>query len=145
VRIALLSGTLAFLLLIVSGRLGAPAISTLGLGAGGFLAVYLYQRRTGQKLSVVHGAHLGWICGIFDFAIMAVLLSARMPTLNDPALMDAMRKQLQGAGSQAEIDQMIQMLLSPPGLMAAAALMFLMFTVLPACGGALGAKLLHRD
>ena len=144
-RVALLSGTLAFLVLIISGQLGIPAASTLGLVAGGFLAVFLYQRRTGQKLSVMHGAHLGWICGIFDFGLMALVVSARMPALSDPALMDAMRKQLQGAGSQADIDQMIHMLFSPPGLLAAAALMFLMFTVLPACGGALGAKVLQRD
>lgn len=142
---ALLSGSVAFLLLIVAGQLGIPAVSSLGLMAGGFLAVYLYQRRTGQSLSVMRGAHLGSICGIFDFAIMAVLLSTRTSSLSDPAFMEAMRKQLQGAGSQAEVDQVIHMLLSPPGLLVAGALIFLMFTVLPACGGALGAKLLHRD
>ena len=142
---ALFSGSVAFLLLIVAGQLGIPAVSTLGLVAGGFLAVYLYQRRTGQSLSVMHGAHLGSICGIFDFAIMAVLLSTRTSALSDPAVVEAMRKQMQGAGSQAEIDQVIHVLLSPPGLLAAAAFMFLIFTVLPACGGALGAKLLHRD
>lgn len=145
VRVALLSGVVGFLLLIISSSLGAPAASTLGLVGGGFLAVYLYQRRTGQRLSVVHGAHLGWLCGIFDFAIMAAVLAARMPSLSDPGIMDAMRKQLQGAGSQAEVDQIIRTLFSPPGMLAAAALMFLMFTVLPACGGALGAKLLSRD
>lgn len=117
----------------------------LGLVAAGFLAVFLYQRRTGQRLSVANGAHLGWISGMFDFAIMAVVLTARAPALSDPAVTEAMRKQLEGAGSQAEVDQVIQMLLSPPGLLLIAALMFLMFTVLPACGGALGAKLLDRD
>jgi hypothetical protein len=145
VRAALLSGSIAFVLLIIAGQIGVPAASMIGLVAGGFLAVYLYQRRTGQSLSVVHGAHLGWISGVFDFALMALVLSAKIPTLSDPILKDALRKQLQGAGSQAEVDQVIQVLLSPPGMMAVAAMIFLMFTVLPACGGALGAKLLHRD
>ena len=145
VRAALLSGVLAFMLLIVSSQLRVPAAFLLGLVAAGFLAVFIYQRRTGQSLSVVHGAHLGWISGIFDFALTALLASMRMPSLSDPEVVDLMRKQFQGAGSQAEVDQMIKVLLSPQGLLAAAALMFLMFTVLPACGGALGAKLLHRD
>jgi hypothetical protein len=145
VRVALISGVFAFLLLLISSQLRVPAAFILGLVAAGFLAVFLYQRRTGQRLSVAHGAHLGWICGIFDFAIVVLLLTARMPSLSDPAVMDAMRKQLQGAGSQAEVDQMIQTLFSPAGMLVAAAVMFVMFTVLPACGGALGAKLLDRD
>ena len=40
----------------------------------GFLAVFLYRRRTGQRLSVASGARLGWICGIFGFVIVAVML-----------------------------------------------------------------------
>jgi hypothetical protein len=141
----MLSGAVGFTLFILSGQLRMPAASTVGLVAAGFLAVFLYQRRTGQRLSVVHGAHLGWISGIFGFAILTILLSAVVGALSDPAVLDAMRKQLQGAGTQAEVDQVIQMTRSPSGMLAAAALMFLMFTVLPACGGALGAKLLDRD
>ncbi len=146
VRVALLSGALAFLLLIVSGPLRVPAAPTIGLVAAGFLAVYLYQRRTGQRLSVIHGAHLGWISGIFGFAITAVLLSAIVVMLSDPAMLDAMREQLKARpGSQVDIDQMIAMTRSPANLLVAVAVTFLMFTVLPACGGALGAKLLSRD
>jgi hypothetical protein len=33
--------------------------------AAGFLAVYLYSRRTGQTLSIRSGARMGWITGIF--------------------------------------------------------------------------------
>jgi hypothetical protein len=146
VRAALLSGALAFLLLIVSSQLHVPAAFALGLVAAGFMAVYLYQRRTGQRLSVLHGAHLGWISGIFGFTITAVLLAGVMAALTDPALLQAMRDQYKAQlGSQVDIDQVINELRSPSGLLAAVALMFLMFTVLPACGGALGAKLLDRD
>jgi hypothetical protein len=146
VRAALLSGVLGFLLLIVSSRLQVPAAFALGLVAAGFMAVYLYQRRTGQKLSVAHGAHLGWISGIFGFTITAVLLAGVLAALSDPALLQTMRDQYKSsAASQVDIDQVIQELRSPSGLLAAVALMFLMFTVLPACGGALGAKLLDRE
>jgi hypothetical protein len=143
VRVALLTGALAFLLLIVSSQLRVPAAFALGLVAAGFLAVYLYQRRTGQRLSMVHGAHLGWISGIIGFTITAVLLSAVVAELSNPAFVDAMRQQLKAP--PADFDQVLDMTRSPSGLLAAVALMFLMFTVLPACGGALGAKLLDRD
>ena len=98
-RAALLSGAVAFLLSIVSGQLRVPAASTVGLVAAGFLAVYLYQRRTGERLSVVHGAHLGWISGIFGFAITSVLISVFVVALSNPAFLDAMREQLKAAGS----------------------------------------------
>lgn len=143
VRAALLSGVLAFLLLLVSSSLRVPAAFALGLVGAGFLAVYLYQRRTGQRLSMVHGAHLGWISGVFGFAITAVLLSAVLAELSNPAFLEAMREQLKTA--PADFDQVMEMMRSPSGMLLAAALMFLMFTVLPACGGALGAKFLGRD
>lgn len=114
--------------------------------AAGFLAVYLYQRGTGQKLSVIHGAHLGWISGIFGFAITSVVLAAVVLVLSDQSMVDSMREQLQGAaaGSQAQIDQMIQMVHNPSLMLAGVAITFLLFTVFPAFGGALGAKLLER-
>ena len=37
--------------------------------AAGFLAVYLYSRRTGQMLSLRSGARMGWITGIFSFTL----------------------------------------------------------------------------
>ena len=129
--------------MILSGRL--PAASAIGLVGAGFLAVYLYQRRTGQALSVMHGAHLGWISGIFGFAITAVVLAMVVTALSDPAVLDAMRQQLKSAGNQADVDLVIAELRSRSGVIEAVATMFFMFTVLPACGGALGAKLLHRD
>jgi hypothetical protein len=141
----MLSGVVAFLLSILSGQLRVPAASTLGLVAAGFLAVFLYQRRTGERLSVVHGAHLGWISGIFGFAITAAVLAVVVVALSNPELLNTMREQVKASGSPADMDQVIQELRSPPGLLMAVAVTFLMFTVLPACGGALGAKLLDRD
>jgi len=145
VRAAMLAGIAGFLLSVLSGRF-LPAASSLGLIAAGFLAVYLYQRGTGQRLSVIHGAHLGWISGIFGFAITSVVLAAVVLVLSDQSMVDSMREQLQGAaaGSQAQIDQMIQMVHNPSLMLAGVAITFLLFTVFPAFGGALGAKLLER-
>lgn len=152
VSAALVSGIAGFIISVFSGRIGSaygatgPAASTLGLIAAGFLAVFLYQRRTGQKLSVIHGAHLGWIAGIFGFAITAVILAMVVVALSDQSLVDSMRAQLQGtaAGQQAQIDQMIQMVHNPSLMLMGVAVAFLLFTVFPAFGGALGAKLLER-
>jgi len=145
VRVALLSGVVAFLLSVLTGQI-VPAASILGLVAAGFLAVFLYQRRTGQRLSVIHGAHLGWISGIIGFAITTALLSAVVVMLSNPAVLDAMREQLKTRpGSQANIDQMLEVMRSPSNLLTGVAITFLLFTVFPACGGALGAKFLDRD
>ncbi len=141
----MVAGIAGFLLSVLSGQV-LPAASSLGLIAAGFLAVYLYQRRTGERLSVIHGAHLGWISGIFGFAITSVVLGLVVAVLSDPSVVASMHEQLKGAaaGREAQIDQMIQMIHNPSLMLTGVAVTFLLFTVFPAFGGALGAKLLER-
>ena len=75
-RIALGVGFLAFLCLLVVGQLAMPqALIFVWLAAAGFLAVFLYRRSTGQRLSVMNGARLGWISGIFGFVIVTIILT----------------------------------------------------------------------
>ncbi|MGA2213314.1 MAG: hypothetical protein ABSH31_08575, partial [Bryobacteraceae bacterium] len=38
--------------------------------AAGFLAVFLYSRRTGQTLTIRSGVRMGWITGIFSFTLV---------------------------------------------------------------------------
>ena len=49
-----------------------PFISLLfilwSMGAG-FMAVWMYRKRTGRPLSVSSGAKMGWITGVFTFVI----------------------------------------------------------------------------
>jgi hypothetical protein len=45
------------------------------MGAG-FMAVWMYCKRTGRPLSVSSGAKMGWITGVFTFVILTVLLTA---------------------------------------------------------------------
>jgi hypothetical protein len=142
---ALVAGVAGFLLSVLTGQV-LPAASSVGLIAAGFLAVYLYQRRTGQRLSMIHGAHLGWISGIFGFAITSVVLALVVAVLSDQSFVDSMQEQLKGAATarQAQIEQMIQMVHNPSLMLMGVAVTFLLFTVFPAFGGALGAKLLER-
>jgi hypothetical protein len=147
VRIAVSMGFLAFLCLLVVGQLALPeALIFVWLAAAGFLAVFLYRRSTGQRLSVVNGARLGWISGIFGFVIVTVLLTLFVVALSEPSVVTALREQIKTRGiPEANLDQMIEALRSPSGITSALGLFFLLFTVLPAFGGAVGAKLLDRD
>lgn len=145
VAVALVSGMVAFFLAVLSGQMRLPVAAVLGMMGAGFLAVFLYQRRTGQRLSIIHGAHLGWISGIFGFAIFAVVTSLFVGALSNPAVVDAVREQAKGPSMRpADINQVLEMVHSPSVMLMAMAMMFLMFTVFPAFGGALGAKFLDR-
>lgn len=146
VRIALSMGFLAFLCLLVVGQLALPeALIFVWLAAAGFLAVFLYRRSTGQRLSVVNGARLGWISGIFGFVIVTIILTLFVVALSEPSVVTALREQVKTRGiPEANLDQMIEALHSPSGITSALGLFFLLFTILPAFGGAVGAKLLDR-
>jgi len=147
VRVALLAGILAFFCSIITGQLALPQeFALVWLVAGGFFAVYLYERRTGQRLSVRSGAHLGWICGLFGFVVVTMALAATAVMLSDPSVASAMREQLRTHGiPAANAEQMINFFHTPAGISSALFVSFVLFTVLPAFGGAVGAKLLDRD
>jgi len=141
VRSALIASALALLLVIVTGPLGiaAPIV-------GGFFAVYLYRRRTGEKLSVLNGARLGWISGLFVFSIVALLVVLVVIVIAQPgsaSILEQMPKAY--PSSEADFKRMIDLLRSPSGVAAILFGWFLSSTLLPALGGALGAKLLSRD
>jgi hypothetical protein len=140
VRAALLAGIAAFFL---SGPLGA--LGFLALLGGGVLAVFLYRRSTGQKVSPANGARLGWITGIFLFALL--LLSFTASVALEPTFFDQMQKQVAERASlpDAELRQIMSVLRSPVGIGAMVLLMFLVSTLPPALGGAVGAKLLGRN
>jgi hypothetical protein len=145
VRIALLTGVLSVVLSTLLGELRVPGAFVPGLVAAGFLAVFLYRRRTGQRLSILHGAHLGWISGLFGFLITTVLLTLIVMALSDPAILAAMKEQLKASPAAPDVNQVIETLRSPSGIFIALIVSFTLFTVLPAFGGALGAKFLDRD
>ena len=140
-RVALLAGTLAFMMSAVLGPLGLIA-----LAAGGFFAVYLYRRRTGAKITVANGARLGWISGIFVFAIAIFVFTVQMVTLSLPAMVQNMREQMTKmvySATEVQINQVITFLASPSGIGTIVLFSFLV-TLLTALGGAVGAKLLNR-
>ena len=141
VRVALATGIPMFLLSAVAGPL-ALAVPV----AGGFFAVYLYRRRTGQRVTVLAGARLGWISGIIVFAIVTVVLAAVMLLLSQPDFVQSMRDQMAKMStiSQDELTKRIELLRTPSGLALGLLDTFLSYTLLTALGGAVGAKILSR-
>lgn len=142
VRVALATGVPMFLLSAVAGPL-ALAVPV----AGGFFAVYLYRRRTGEKITVLAGARLGWISGIIVFAIVTVLLTLVMLMLSQPDFVQSMRDQMakMSSISQDELTKRIELLRTPSGLALGLLDTFLSYTLLTALGGAVGAKFLNRN
>uniref|UniRef100_UPI00321FB217 hypothetical protein n=1 Tax=Paracoccus sp. TaxID=267 RepID=UPI00321FB217 len=106
----------------------------------------------GQPLSMVGGARMGWITGVFSFAIATIFFTLSVVMLSSKGgFVELFRQQLQGrtGSSEAEIQQFLQLLQSPAGLttvlLLVLAMLFVLFTVFPTLGGALGAKMLERD
>jgi hypothetical protein len=141
VRVALLAGALAFMISAVLGPLGLIA-----LAAGGFFAVYLYRRRTGAILSVANGARLGWLSGIFIFAIAIMVFTIQLVALSPSQMMNELRDQMTKnySATEAQINQVVGFLASPSGIGTIVLFSFFMITLLPALGGAVGAKILNR-
>jgi hypothetical protein len=117
------------------------------LGAG-FLAVFLYSRRTGQTLSIRSGARMGWITGIFSFTLVSILFTVAIVAISSKGdFAQQLRDQLPANDARAD---MIQQALSNPALILGVVLLYLMlffviFTALPIIGGALGAKVLEKE
>jgi hypothetical protein len=119
--------------------------------AAGFLAVYAYSRRTGQMLSIRSGARMGWITGVFAFAMTTALLTVVMIGISSQGGLAAFirdhKEQFNVNGAQS--DAVLQTLNDPValagGMLMSLLLFFVVMTMLPMLGGALGAKILDKE
>lgn len=123
----------------------------ISLMGGGYLAVLLYKRRSGDKLTPTAGARMGWITGIFSFVIAMVLLTVSMLLITSRGGFSAFfREQLQERmGQSPEIDRVLEVLQNPAGLATVLAvtlgMLFILFAVFSILGGVLGAKFSRRE
>ena len=129
--------------------LGLPWI-LLWLLVAGFLAVYLYGRRTGDTVSVKAGARMGWITGIFCFLIVTVFFTISVLLISSQtSLADFYRSQLSTRASDPNMQQVLTILESPAGLamilFVSIGFLFVLFAGIPTVGGALGAKVLEKE
>ena len=152
VRAAFLAAGIASLLISLPMPLYFAMIRILGgLVAAGFLGVFFYIRRTGQPLTIRGGARLGWITGVFCFAIITVFFTVSVLSISSKGgLAGFYREQLPLKGAaDANVRQFLEVLESPGGmatvLMLSMLFLFVLFTLLPTIGGALGAKMLAKE
>jgi hypothetical protein len=147
VRIGFLAALIAFIMFVIPLPFPLPRLLIAFLAAG-FLAVYLYVRRTGQKLSIRSGARMGWITGIFSFVIVTVQATAAVLVTSSQGGFAALLR-AQFPPNDARTQEVLKMLQDPSALIAMMVfvllMMFLLLTVLPTLGGALGAKLLTKE
>ncbi|MBV9768856.1 MAG: hypothetical protein JOZ32_04735 [Bryobacterales bacterium] len=116
--------------------------------AGGFFAVFLYTRRTGQMLSIRSGARMGWITGVFSFTLVSVLFAVAMIAIsNEGGLAKYVRSQLPVNDARSET---VAQAFNDPAMLGvlvllSLAMLFIALTALPVIGGALGAKVLEKE
>jgi hypothetical protein len=134
------------------------SLPVVGLGCclwmigAGFLAVYLYGRRTGLLLAVRQGARLGGMTGLLSFVITMVLIALSLAVEGGAGggIRNALQESMKRFSGQDETTrQVIAFLASPAGLaitlITYLGLGFCAMISLAMAGGALGAKVLERE
>jgi len=131
-------------------KLVVPLIAVVGAG---FLAVAFYRRNSpGAMVRAAAGARLGALCGLFCSAMTAVLGALRVAILHEggqirQVWLDLVR-QSAARYPDPQSQSTLEFLRSPAGLVFAMILLLIcvsiMFVLLGAVGGALGAALLGR-
>jgi hypothetical protein len=118
------------------------------MGAG-FMAVWMYRKRTGKPLSVGSGAKLGWITGVFTFLILTVMLTAGV-VLSGGKWTEDYRQTLTAMGAHDPNYQQVLRAFENPATFAtviffALFLFFVLLSLASVAGGALGARFSNKD
>jgi hypothetical protein len=113
------------------------------LGAG-FFSVFLYRRRTGQRLNMESGVRIGWITGLLMFSIMALLLTGTVVMINSMGGMAALQAQFKN-GIDPKVVMEFETLQSASGLAMFLIQLFVFVNLLSMVGGAIGARMPSRQ
>ena len=144
IRVSLIAAGLAVLVLpLVTMAMQAlgPLSSVVVAGASGFFSVFLYRRRSGLTPSVVSGARLGWITGVFMSVVLLLLATAMIVLMTNQDFLSALRAQ---KDAQPQVEELLKLAERPEqlGLTMVLSLLVTSVTVsmMASVGGALGAK-----
>jgi hypothetical protein len=110
----------------------------------GFLAVFLYRRRTGQVLNLESGVRMGWITGLMIFGMMVLILGffgVSVQAIGGVAAFQAESKGMMDPRMAESLSVFLKMLSSPSELAMVLVQFFVFTTLLSMAGGALGVKL----
>lgn len=122
----------------------------LWLFGAGLLAATWYARRTHEPMTVERGVRMGWITGLFSFMIFTVLFTfSFVAAVRSGEFERTTREQIENLPfGQGNVEAFLDLLRSPAGmalnLLVSLFVMFLVFTVFAAMGGAFAAKLAQR-
>jgi len=142
-RVGLLAAALLCLLMMIPGVNYAAVVWWLGAG---YFSVWIYKRRTGQRLNVRGGARMGWITGVISCALLTLLFAFFMLAIRQMGGLDAIKDGLKDLTfQQASVDEALKMLQDPSRMLRSLIATFIMLTLTCTAGGALGAKLLSKD
>jgi len=106
----------------------------------GFLAVFLYRRRTGQALNLESGVRMGWITGLMTFGIMVLILGCFGVSVHAIGGVTAFQSEFKGM-MDPRMTEFLKILSSPSELAMVLVQFFVFTTLLSMAGGALGVKL----
>jgi len=142
-RVGLLAAALLSLTMMIPGVNYAFFVWWLGAG---YFSVWIYKRRTGQRLTIRGGAHLGWITGVLSCVLLSLLFVFVLAALERAGGVGAIKDQLRDfAIDQKTIDEAVKRFENPMEVLRSLAGMFLMMMLFCVAGGALGAKILSKD
>jgi len=147
VRIGFLAALVAVLLALFPLPFPVPRL-VVSLFAAGFLAVFLYTRRSGQMLTIRAGARMGWITGVFCCLLVGLLsITSALTISKQGGLVKVFREQLPPNDPRAET---LAQALGDPATLAVVMVfgiifLFVILTALPVIGGAFGAKVLAKE
>ena len=144
VRTALLASILGFVVFGIVGQISSVAALVVMVGAGLF-AVWLYRRRTGQRVTVRGGVHIGWMTGLFAFVTSMILVTLMAVALMDRNFASVFESQLGARSSQEIARQVLDAFRTPKGLADIITSFFVACGLMPMLGGALGALLGRRS
>jgi hypothetical protein len=143
IRVGLLAAGLVCLLMMIPGVNYASILWLLGAG---YFSVWIYKRRTGQRLTVRSGARMGWITGVLSFTLLTVLFTFSIIAIQKAGGLAVLKDRLHDlAIQQSTVDEATKLLQNPIEIVRSLVVMFIVMTLTCAAGGALGAKLLGKD
>ena len=116
---------------------------------GGFLAVWLYRKRTGLRMSVPNGARLGWITGVFTSVLLTVMSTVTV-LASGGKLADEYKRQVQGmAAHDPNYQQALDLIQNPTTfatlILTVIIFLFIVLSVASIAGGALGARFSNKE
>jgi len=143
VRVGFLTAGLVCLLMMIPG---VNLLSILWLLGAGCFSVWIYKRRTGQRLTVRGGARMGWITGVLSFALLTILFTLSVVAIQRAGGLGMLKDRLSDLSiQQSALDEAAKMLQNPMEILKSLVVMFIVITLTCTAGGALGAKLLGKD